>query len=57
MQPSGEYRIDYYIETLYKNYVSIINGWGWEKEFDLEYVIQIAEIALDKLKEAPLVEP
>lgn len=57
MQPSGEYRIIYSVETAYRNYQSRVSGWGWEKEFDLEYVIQIAEIALNKLKEAPLVSP
>lgn len=57
MQPSGEYRVDYLVETAYRNYQSRVAGWGWEKEFDLDYVIQVAEIALEKLKEAPLVEP
>jgi hypothetical protein len=54
MQSSGEYRVKYAIESQYRNYVSIIVGWGWEKEFDLDYVIQIAEIAMDKIKAAPL---
>jgi len=57
MQPSGEYRIQYLVETTYRNYQSRVGGWGWEKEFDLDYVIQIAEIALAKLETAPLVEP
>jgi len=46
MQPSGEYRIQYLVETTYRNYQSRVGGWGWEKEFDLDYVIQIAEIAV-----------
>ena len=54
MQPSGEYRTTYIIETQYRNYVSIVNGWGWDKDFDLDYVINIAEIALAKLEAAPL---
>lgn len=54
MQPSGEYRVDYLIESVYKNYQSRIAGWGWEKEFDLDYVIRIAEIAMEKIKAAPL---
>lgn len=54
MQPSGEYQISYYVETVYRNYESRVGGSGFEKDFDLDYVIQIAEIALDKLKEAPL---
>jgi len=57
MQPSGEYQIIYLVETAYKNYQSRVFGFGWENEFDLDYVIQIAEIALKKLEKAPLVNP
>ena len=55
MQPSGNYKVSYLVETTYRNYLSRVSGWGLEKEFDLEYVINLAEIALDKLMEAPLV--
>jgi len=54
MQSNGEYRINYIIESQYRNYVSIVVGWGWKKEFDLEYVIMIAEIAMDKIKSSPI---
>jgi len=54
MQSNGENRIEYIIETQYRNYMSIIGGTGWEKEFDLDYVIRIAEIAMEKIKSAPL---
>lgn len=54
MQSSGEYRVSYIVETSFRNYVSIVAGWGWEKEFDLDDVISIAEIALNKVKAAPL---
>ena len=56
MQPSGEYKVYYLVETAYRNYQSRVRGSGWEKEFDLEYVINLAEIALNKLMEAPLVD-
>ena len=42
MQPSGEYRTNYIIETQYRNYVSFVDGWGWDKDFDLDYVIKVA---------------
>lgn len=54
MQSSGEYRTSYIIETSYLNYISVVGGWGWDKDFDLEYVITVAEIAMEKLKAAPL---
>ena len=54
MQPNGEYRIWYIIESSYRNYVSVIKAWGWEAEYDLDFVIGVAEIALEKIKSAPL---
>lgn len=47
----------YRVDTVYKNFNSIIDCFGIENELEIEYAIQIAEIALNKLKEAPLVEP
>jgi len=57
IQPGGEYIVIYYVETAYRNYVSQIAAYGFEDKFDFEYVIQIAEIALELLADAPLVEP
>jgi hypothetical protein len=54
MQSNGENRVTYKVDTVYRNYKSRIIGWGWEKEFDLEDVISIAEMALEKIKAAPL---
>lgn len=56
MESSGEYYIFYIVESLYKNYVSTVGGMGYEKQFDLDYVIRIAEIAMEKIKAAPLSE-
>ena len=56
MQPNGQYKVGFLVETAYRNYLSRVGGWGWEHEFDLEYVINLGEIALNKLMEAPLVD-
>jgi hypothetical protein len=56
LQSNGEYMVTYKIESVYHNYQTRVAGIGYEKEFDLDYVIMIAEIALEKLKEAPLIE-
>jgi len=56
MQSNGKNRVWYYVETAYRNYVSIVAGWGWEDEVEYEYVENIAQIALEKLKAAPLVD-
>ena len=56
MQPEGENIVWYYIQTAYRNYVSNIYGLGWEKDVDFEIVEDIARIALEKLKSAPLVD-
>lgn len=57
IQPGGEYIVIYYVETAYRNYVSEVAAYGYEDEFDLDYVIQIAQIPLAMLADAPLVEP
>ena len=57
IQPGGEYLVIYYVETAYRNYVSEVAGAGYEDDFDLDYVIQIAEIALALLEDAPIVDP
>jgi hypothetical protein len=56
MQSNGENIVLYYVQSAYRNYVSIIYGWGWEKEVDFNIVEEIARIALEKLKAAPLVD-
>lgn len=56
LQSNGEYRKYNVCETAYRNYVSIVGGWGWEKEYDLDFVIGLAETMLAKLQSAPLGE-
>jgi len=56
LQNNGEYRNMYLIETAYKNYKSRVGSWGWEKEYDLDFVIGLAETMLAKLQSAPLGE-
>jgi hypothetical protein len=57
MQPNGKYKVDIYIKTAYRNYVSNIAGFGWEDEVTLEYMLNIARIILEKLESAQLSEP
>lgn len=58
MSDSGEYYfVMYRVETAFRNYKSIIDCFGIEDEFDVEYAKKIAEIAINKLEEAPLVNP
>lgn len=54
MENTGKYSIFYRIETVYRNYVSIVQSYGLEIEYDFEYVVKIAETALKKLEMAPL---
>lgn len=54
MQSTGEYGVNYRVETSYRNYVSIVEAWGSEDDINYDYVENIAKIALDKLKEADL---
>lgn len=56
LQPDGKYKIEIRIETAYRNYASIVSGYGWEEDVSLEYMIDIANLALAKLEAAPLVE-
>jgi hypothetical protein len=55
-QPNGKNLVWLLIETCYRNYVSVVGGYGWEDEVTLEYMIGIQKLALEKLAAAPLVE-
>jgi hypothetical protein len=57
MQSNGKYWVWIIIDSAYRNYVSRVDGSGWEDDVSLEYVMDIAQIALDKLKSAKLSEP
>jgi hypothetical protein len=54
LETDNRYRVNYVVQSRYKNYISIVAGWGWEDEFNLDYVIRIAEIEMDKIKSAPM---
>jgi hypothetical protein len=56
-QPNGKIRVWYLVETAYRNYVSIVQGYGWEDELSYEYVDEIAKIIIKKLEAAPLEIP
>lgn len=57
MQSNGKYRVWITIDSAFRNYLSRIAGSGWEDDVSLEYVMDIAQIALDKLEAAQLSEP
>ena len=57
LQSNGRYRVWYRVETVYRNYVSIVDGYGWEEEVRYEYVEDIARTAIEKLVNAPLELP
>ena len=57
MQSNGKYEVFIYVEVAYRNYLSIVSGFGWEDDVTLEYVMDIAQIAIDKLEAAELSEP
>jgi hypothetical protein len=57
MQPNGKYKVWYMVETAYRNYVSIVQGYGWEEEVKYEYVEDIARTAIMKLEAAPIEMP
>ena len=57
MQPSGKNRVTYRLETSYRNYVSIIETWGWEDDITYEFLEQAARVVIAKLEAAPLHEP
>lgn len=56
IQPNGNTKVHLEIDMAYRNYVSVIDGWGWEDEVELEYLISIQLTVLEKLMAAPLVE-
>jgi len=57
MQSSGENRVYYMIAFSYRNYVHIVDGWGWEHEVKPEYIENIASVLLAKLQAATLSNP
>lgn len=57
MQSNGKYRVSIAIDTAHRNYLSRVAGAGWEDDVSLEFVMDIAQIALEKLEVAELSEP
>ena len=50
MQPSGKNRVSFRLETSYRNYVSVIEIWGWENDVTYEFLEDAARAVLSKLK-------
>lgn len=57
MQTNGKNRVWLNVETAYRNYVSVLQGYGWEDEVRLEYLVEIQKIILEKLAAAELHTP
>lgn len=55
IQPNGRTRVWIRIEMAYRNYASVVHGYGWEEDVELDYVIMVQELILNKLMDAPLV--
>jgi len=54
---SGEKEIYYYVEATYYNYLVDCFGWGRKVEVKPEYVANVVDIILNKIKSAPLIVP
>jgi len=54
MQSSGEYRVWISVAFSYRNIYHYIEGYGWEKEVDLEYIENVARKILSRMEVAPL---
>jgi hypothetical protein len=57
VQSSGKVLVWLALEISYRNYVSIVQGYGWEDEVRLEFLIEVQQTILDKLAAAELSEP
>jgi len=57
MQPSGKNRISFRFESSYRNYVSVIEIWGWEDDVTYEFLENASKAVIAKLEAAPLHEP
>ena len=55
--PDGSNKFGYTIMTSYRNYVFTISGASGENGFNVDFLIPIAENALEKLLVAPLADP
>lgn len=57
LDSSGKYVVWYCVESQYQNYVSILCGSGFEEDVQYDYVEEIANIAIEKLKSAKVFSP
>jgi hypothetical protein len=55
-QPNGENRINLLVEFTYLNVAHTVGGWGWEKEVELAYIVEIAEKLLKDLQQLELAD-
>ena len=57
MQSNGKYRVSIAIDSSYRNYLSRVAGLGSEDDVSLDYIMQVAQVALEMLEAAELSEP
>lgn len=57
MQSNGKNRIWYRIQFTYRNYLAVVQGYGWDDEVRHEFVEDVARSVLEKLESAPLSSP
>jgi len=53
-QAGGRFRVFYRVYTAYRNYLSVVHGYGWEEDVNYDFVDSLAQKMVDKLKDAPL---
>lgn len=56
-QSNGKNRVWLRIETAYRNYLSVLQEYGWEEEVRLEYLVEVQRMIVEKLAAAELVTP
>lgn len=57
MQPNGKFKVWYRTEVAYRNYVSVIQGYGWEDEVSPEFIEIVSRKVLDDIISSALTYP
>jgi hypothetical protein len=57
MQPSGKNKVTYRLEFSHRNYVVVLEVYGWEYDVTIEFLENTARTMVAKLEAAPLSEP
>ena len=57
MQPNGKNKVTYRLEFSHRNYVVVLEVYGWEYDVTIEFLDNTARTMVAKLEAAPLSEP